>query len=126
MVGRCGLAGLEKALIGNLSKGEVRRVLLADSLSGEPEVLLLDEPTMGLDPMNVARIHALLSPLKGERTMVFSTHDMAEAELLGSRIMILGKGRVLAFAPVAELLVQFGVRTLTDVVRASATGGALT
>ncbi|MEI6165764.1 MAG: ABC transporter ATP-binding protein [bacterium] len=123
MVGRCGLAGLERALMGNLSKGEVRRVLLADSLSGEPEVILLDEPTMGLDPMNVERIHALLSPMKGERTMIFSTHDMAEAEWLGSRIMILGKGRVLAFGSAAELVLQFGVRTLTEVVRASATGG---
>ncbi|MEI8140137.1 MAG: ABC transporter ATP-binding protein [bacterium] len=123
MVGRCGLAGLERALIGNLSKGETRRVLLADSLAGEPEVILLDEPTLGLDPMNVERIHALLSPLKGERTMVFSTHDMAEAELLGSRVMILSRGQLVAFASPAELIMQYGVRTLTDVVKASVIGG---
>jgi len=123
MVGRCGLAGLERALIGNLSKGEIRRVLLADSLAGEPEVILMDEPTLGLDPMNVERIHSLLSPLHGDRTMIFSTHDMAEAELLGSRILILGKGKIMAFASPAELLEQFGVRTLKEVVKASALGG---
>ena len=123
MVGRCGLAGLERALIGNLSKGEIRRVLLADSLAGEPEVILMDEPTLGLDPMNVERIHSLLSPLHGDRTMIFSTHDMAEAELLGSRVLILGKGKIMAFASPAELLVQFGVRTLKEVVKASARGG---
>jgi len=123
MVGRCGLAGLERALMGNLSKGEIRRVLLADSLAGEPEVVLLDEPTLGLDPMNVERIHALLSPLKGERTMIFSTHDMAEAERLGSRILILCRGKMVAFASPAELILQFGVRTLMDVVKATSLGG---
>ena len=124
MVGRCGLGGLERALIGNLSKGEIRRVLLADSLASEPEVVLLDEPTLGLDPMNVERIHALLAPLKGERTMIFSTHDMAEAELLGSRIMILGRGKMVAFASPAELVGQFGGRTLTDVVKTVSMGGS--
>ncbi|MEI7879653.1 MAG: ABC transporter ATP-binding protein, partial [bacterium] len=123
MVGRCGLAGLERALIGNLSKGETRRVLLADSLAGEPEVVLLDEPTLGLDPMNVDRIHALLAPLTGERTMIFSTHDMAEAEQLGSRIMILNKGKLAAFASPAELYSRYGVRTLAEVVKAASLGG---
>lgn len=125
MVGRCGLAGLERALIGNLSKGEIRRVLLADSLAGEPEVILLDEPTLGLDPMNVERIHALLSPLRGERTMIFSTHDMEEAALLGSRVMILGRGKIVAFAPLAELCLQYGVRNLKEVFKASSPGGGL-
>ena len=83
----------------------------------------MDEPTLGLDPMNVERIHSLLSPLHGDRTMIFSTHDMAEAELLGSRVLILGKGKIMAFASPAELLVQFGVRTLKEVVKASARGG---
>jgi ABC-2 type transport system ATP-binding protein len=123
MIGRCGLAGLERALIGNLSKGEIRRVLLADSLAGEPEVILLDEPTIGLDPMNVERIHTMLGSLKGERTLVFSTHDMAEAELLGSRVMILGRGQMIAFAPPAELIQQYGVRTLSEVMKVASAGG---
>ncbi len=123
MIGRCGLAGLERALMGNLSKGETRRVLLADSLAGEPECILLDEPTLGLDPINVERIHALLSPLRGERTLLFSTHDMAEAESLASRIMILGRGKLIAFGSAVELYSKFGVRTLSDVVKASASRG---
>lgn len=123
MIGRCGLAGLERALIGNLSKGETRRVLLADSLAGEPEVVLLDEPTLGLDPINVERIHAMLAPVKEKRTMIFSTHDMAEAEQLGARVMILGRGRILALAAPAELFQKYGVRTLTEVVKSVSNGG---
>ncbi len=123
MVGRCGLAGLERALIGNLSKGEIRRVLLADSLAGEPEVILLDEPTLGLDPMNVDRIHAMLVPLRGTRTMIFSTHDMAEAELLASRVMILGRGKILAFDAPPDLFRKYGVSTLSEVVKMASTGG---
>ncbi|MEI6563868.1 MAG: ABC transporter ATP-binding protein [bacterium] len=123
MIGRCGLAGLERALIGNLSKGEIRRVLLADCLSGEPEVILLDEPTLGLDPLNVERIHASISSLEGNRTLVFSTHDMAEAELLSSRVMILCRGVVAAFASPRELFQQYGVPTLGDVVKAVVMGG---
>lgn len=122
MVGRCGLAGLERALIGNLSKGETRRVLLADSLVGEPEVILLDEPTLGLDPVNVGRIHALLASVRGHQTVVFSTHDMAAAEALGTRVMMLGRGCLLACDAPANLCRQYGVHTLTDVFKAATLG----
>lgn len=122
MVGRCGLAGLERALIGNLSKGEARRVLLADSLAGEPEVVLLDEPTLGLDPLNVERIHALMASLRGHQALIFSTHDMAEAELLAGRVMMLGWGRLLACDSPANLCRQFEVQTLADVFKAATLG----
>lgn len=123
LVGRCGLAGLEKAVLGKLSKGEIRRVLLADCLVGEPAVVLLDEPTLGLDPFNGERIRALFRHLKGERTVIFSTHDMAEAESLGSRVMILNRGRLAALAAPADLSRQFGVSGLGDVIRAVSSGG---
>ncbi|MEI8350673.1 MAG: ABC transporter ATP-binding protein [bacterium] len=122
LVGRCGLAGLEKALMGNLSKGEVRRVLLADCLVGEPAVVLLDEPTLGLDPLNGERVRAVFSQMKGERTVMFSTHDMAEAESLCSRVMILDRGRLAAFAAPGDLLKQFGVAGLGEVIKAVAAG----
>lgn len=122
MVGRCGLSGLERALIGNLSKGEARRVLLADSLAGEPEVILLDEPTLGLDPVNVERIHALLASFKGHQTVLFSTHDMAVAESLGTRVMMLGRGRLLAFDSPANLCRQYEARSLTEVFKSAALG----
>ena len=124
LIGRCGLAGLERAVMGNLSKGEVRRVLLADCLVGEPEVVLLDEPTLGLDPVNGDRIRDSFSHMKEGRT-VFSTHDMAEAESLCSRVMVLNRGVMAAFGPPAELMRQHGVATLGDVIKAIVREGAL-
>lgn len=118
LIGRCGLAGLERALMGNLSKGEVRRVLLADCLAGEPEIILLDEPTLGLDPLNGDRIRASFGSLKGERTVVFSTHDMVEAETLASRVMILNHGSMVAFDSPAQLIRSRGVMTLAEAVKA--------
>ena len=125
LVGRCGLAGLERALMGNLSKGEVRRVLLADCLVGEPEVILLDEPTLGLDPVNGDRIRSSFSNMKGERTVVFSTHDMAEAESLCNRVMILNRGAMAAFAPPTELIHRYGAANLGEVIKAVVREGAL-
>lgn len=116
------MAGLEKALMGKLSKGEVRRVLLADCLVGEPAVVLLDEPTLGLDPLNGERVRAVFSQMKGERTVMFSTHDMAEAESLCSRVMILHRGRLAAFAAPGDLLKQFGVAGLGEVIKAVVAG----
>lgn len=125
LIGRCGLAGLERALMGALSKGEVRRVLLADCLVGDPSLVLLDEPTLGLDPLNGERVRASFSQLKGERTVVFSTHDMTEAESLCSRVMILDHGRIAAFASPAELLARYAAPGLGAVIKKIATGGAL-
>ena len=123
LVGRCGLAGLERALMGKLSKGEIRRVLLADCLAGAPPVVLMDEPTLGLDPVNAERIHALLSRLGGEHTVIFSSHDMREAESLCGRVVVLNRGRVAADGTPSALLAQYGVASLADVVVALAAGG---
>lgn len=123
LVGRCGLAGLERALMGKLSKGEVRRVLLADCLAGSPPVVLMDEPTLGLDPVNAERIHALLARLGGEHTLVFSSHDMREAAALCSRVIVLNRGRVAADGAPVALMAERGVDNLADVVVALATGG---
>ncbi len=122
LIGRCGLAGLERALMGKLSKGELRRVLLADCLAGDPELVLLDEPTLGLDPVNSQRIKASIAPMKGERTVVFSTHDMAEAESLCTRVMVLHQGQVVAFAPPADLILRHGVANLGEVIKAVMAG----
>lgn len=118
LISRCGLSGLEQALMGSLSKGEIRRVLLADCLVGEPELILLDEPTLGLDPVNGDRVRASFGPLKGERTLVFSTHDMVEAEALSSRVMILNRGMIAAFDTPSELIRSRGVNTLSEAVKA--------
>lgn len=125
LIGRCGLAGLERALMGNLSKGEVRRVLLADCLVGEPELILMDEPTLGLDPVNGDRIRATFSHLKEERTLIFSTHDMAEAESLSTRVLILNRGSVAAFGAPAELIRQQNAANLGEVIQTLVAKGGL-
>jgi ABC-2 type transport system ATP-binding protein len=94
---RLGLMGLESALMGRLAKGETRRVLLADCLIGEPELLLLDEPTLGLDPWNAETIRKVLATLAGERTIVMSTHDPEEAGALCGKLLLLQRGGLAAF-----------------------------
>jgi ABC-2 type transport system ATP-binding protein len=116
LVLRCGLAGLERVAMVHLSKGETRRVLLADALLAEPEVVLLDEPTIGLDPDAAERVRTLIARSPGERTLLFSTHDMAEAERLASRLMVLVQGRLAAFDTVATLKAATGAGSLAEVV----------
>lgn len=103
LVGRCGLHGLENALLGNLSKGEARRVLLADSLSGTPPVVLLDEPTLGLDPANADRVRTLIAGAGAEGVVVFSTHDWNEARTLATHVAVLHRGRLVAYDTAAAL-----------------------
>jgi ABC-2 type transport system ATP-binding protein len=92
---RCGLADVADRLAGKLSKGYRQRVGLAQALIGDPEVLVLDEPTVGLDPVQTVDMRSLLRELAG-RTMLLSTHILSEASALCSRIVILAHGRLLA------------------------------
>jgi ABC-2 type transport system ATP-binding protein len=100
---RCGLGELRGALLGRLSAGEARRVLLADALVHEPPVLLLDEPTTGLDPVNARRVREVLAAVRGEQTLLFSSHDEAEVAALSDRVFVLAAGRLAASGPWAEL-----------------------
>lgn len=109
---RCGLRGMEGALLGNLSKGEVRRVLLADSLMGDPAVLLLDEPTLGLDPANAARVRSMVSAAGAESAVLFSTHDLGEAQALAARVAVLDHGRLVALDTPAGLMASTGAPDL--------------
>jgi ABC-2 type transport system ATP-binding protein len=118
LIGRCGLAGLEQALMGSLSKGEVRRVLLADCLAGAPAVVLMDEPTLGLDPVNATRIRNWLPHLKGEHTVLFSSHDMPEVQALCGRVIVLHRGRVVASGTPAALMAAHQVHSLAEAVAA--------
>lgn len=90
------LLGVRKRLIGNLSKGFRQRVGIAQALVSDPEVLILDEPTVGLDPKQVAEIRDLIKELKGQHTIVLSTHILPEVQMTCERIIIINRGRIVA------------------------------
>ena len=93
---RCGLADMAPRLIGNLSKGYRQRVGLAQALVGNPPVLILDEPTAGLDPKQIIEIRELIKSLRGDHTVLISTHILPEVAMLCDRVVIIHKGRVVS------------------------------
>jgi ABC-2 type transport system ATP-binding protein len=93
---KCGLRGVSHRLIGQLSKGYRQRVGLADALVHDPELIILDEPTIGLDPNQIREVRQLIKELGRSHTVLLSTHILPEVEMTCSRIMILHEGRMLA------------------------------
>lgn len=91
-------------LVGNLSKGYQQRVSLAQAFIHDPPLVVVDEPTGGLDPLQQHEVQDLLRGLSGERTIVLCTHDLDEAEALASRVGVLRAGRLIAEGPTQELL----------------------
>jgi len=102
-VERCGLGEVRDRLLRNLSKGFRQRVGLAQALVHAPEVLILDEPTVGLDPQQIREIRELIRALGGEHTVLLSTHILPEVAAVCGRAVIVHRGRVVADAPVTEL-----------------------
>ncbi|MDI7277725.1 MAG: ATP-binding cassette domain-containing protein [Anaerolineae bacterium] len=92
----CGVADRRQSLIGKLSKGYRQRVGLAQALIHNPEVLILDEPTIGLDPRQIIEVRNLIKGLGGQRTIILSTHILPEASQVCERVMIINKGRLVA------------------------------
>jgi ABC-2 type transport system ATP-binding protein len=101
-IGRCGLEDVADRGTGKLSKGYRQRVGLAQALLGDPEVLVLDEPTVGLDPVQTVELRELVRGLAG-RTVLLSTHILSEAAMLCGRVVILDKGRLVAVDTPTEL-----------------------
>jgi ABC-2 type transport system ATP-binding protein len=97
------LTAVRRRLIGRLSQGFRRRVGLADALLAEPRVLILDEPTIGLDPLHVRHARELLSELAHECTILLSTHLLGEAEGLCRRVLVLAEGRLVSDVRMADL-----------------------
>ncbi len=96
MIETTGLQVEQKKKIGALSKGYRQRVGLAQALIHEPRVLILDEPTTGLDPNQLAEIRGLISRIGKKRTVLFSTHIMQEVEAICDRVIIVNKGEIVA------------------------------
>jgi ABC-2 type transport system ATP-binding protein len=92
---QCGLTEVSRRIIGQLSKGYRQRVGLADALVHEPELIILDEPTIGLDPNQIRSVRQLIKSLGGSHTVLISTHILPEAEMTCNRLMIMYDGRIL-------------------------------
>jgi ABC-2 type transport system ATP-binding protein len=107
---QAGLGGMADARIGTLSKGYRQRVALAQALVHEPDVLVLDEPTAGLDPRQVAETRELIAKLGRSRSVLLSSHLLSEVANLCRRVVVLDKGRVLAVSDVATLTAATGTR----------------
>ena len=106
VIENCGLQDVQNRIIGHLSKGFRQRVGIAQTLIHEPEVLILDEPTIGLDPEQVVEIRHLIRELGEERTVILSTHILPEVSTVCDRIILINRGRVLASEPLDALRAQ--------------------
>jgi len=96
VVERCYLGDVRNRLIANLSKGYRQRVGIAQALIHDPEVLILDEPTVGLDPKQVTEARGLIKSLRSERTVIYSTHILSEVAATCDRIVIIDRGKIVA------------------------------
>lgn len=105
---RCWLDGVERQLIGTLSKGYRQRVGLADALLADPPVLILDEPTSGLDPKQIRETRALIKELAVQHTLLLSTHILPEVEKTCQKIIIIDRGRVAAAGELDTLRATYG------------------
>jgi len=93
---RCLLQDARGRIIGKLSKGYRQRVGLAQALLGDPPILILDEPTIGLDPKQIIEIRSLIRDMQGKRTVILSTHILPEVSMVCQRVIIINEGRIVA------------------------------
>ncbi|MEI7543059.1 MAG: ABC transporter ATP-binding protein [bacterium] len=100
-----GLMSVTRSIIGKLSKGYKQRVGLAQAILNDPEVLVLDEPTVGLDPKQIKEIRTLIKNMKGQRTIILSTHILPEVAMTCDRVIVINEGKIVA---------QDEVKNLTD------------
>lgn len=115
VVERCQLGDVRDRLIANISKGYRQRVGLAQALLHDPEVLVLDEPTVGLDPKQVNEARSLIKSLRSERTIIYSTHILSEVAATCDRIIIIDQGKIVA-QEFLESLGSKGATTKTELV----------
>jgi ABC-2 type transport system ATP-binding protein len=100
----CNLREKQRAIIGTLSKGQRQRVGLADALVHDPDILILDEPTIGLDPNQIRQVRELIKNLAQKRTVLISTHILPEVEIMCSRVIVIHKGTIRASDTADNLL----------------------
>jgi ABC-2 type transport system ATP-binding protein len=100
---QCGLKDVERSIIGTLSKGYRQRVGLADAMVHEPDLLILDEPTIGLDPHQIRQVRELIREMGKKHTILLSTHILSEVEMTCNRVLIINHGKIEASDTPANL-----------------------
>lgn len=103
LIARVGLTAEANKRVGQLSKGYKQRVGLAQAMIGDPELLILDEPTTGLDPNQLEDIRALIREMGEERTVILSTHILQEVKQMCTRVVIIDHGEIKVDKPIAEI-----------------------
>ena len=103
LIARVGLTAEANKRVGQLSKGYKQRVGLAQAMIGDPELLILDEPTTGLDPNQLEDIRALIREMGKERTVILSTHILQEVKQMCSRVIIIDHGEIKVDKPISEI-----------------------
>ena len=111
---RCGIADVEKRLIKNLSKGYRQRVGFASAIIGDPELIILDEPTAGLDPRQIVNMREMILSLKKDHLVILSSHILSEVEEVCDHVLIISKGR-LVLSDNTEHLLEEHDESLEDV-----------
>ncbi len=126
----CAITGVMHQSIGTLSKGYRRRLGLAQALVHDPDVLILDEPTDGLDPNQKHEVRNLITKMAAEKCIVISTHILEEVEAICNRIIVISEGRILVNETAKSLMSKHGgsldqtFRDLTGLKKSSVKGGA--
>ncbi len=121
VIEECGLENVAGRLCGHLSKGYRQRVGLAQALIHQPAVLILDEPTVGLDPAQIIEIRALIRGLTAERTVILSTHILPEVQQICQKVVLINGGRIALEMDMADLVRE---RSLEEVYLRHVTGDA--
>src|ERR1043165_5244928 len=104
---RCHIDDVARRMIGKLSKGYRQRVGLAQAIVSDPAVLILDEPTIGLDPRQITEIRALIKSLAGDHTVILSTHILPEVSMICEGVVIINRGSIVAQGPITRLVEEF-------------------
>jgi len=116
------IGGMRSRLIKNLSKGYKQRVGIAQAMLGSPEIIILDEPTVGLDPRQIIYIRSLIKKLGERHTVILSSHILSEISAVCDYVMIISHGKLVASSPIDDLGSALGEEKATEItVRASAT-----
>ncbi len=125
IVESCGLTDVYARRIGALSRGYRQRTGLAQALINHPDILFLDEPTVGLDPRQIVEIRELIRGLAGRRTIMLSTHILPEVGHLCQRVLIIHRGRIISDGPPGQLQQQSGRATSIDIEARGASPAAI-